>query len=199
MSQVPARRSIDEIARAAQWSGGIKQGRDWNIVERQLGTVLPDDYKQLMTRFPSGFFRNAINLDNPIDARTDLDRFLREDVWEVIDIIGHPTNGYLAGTGYRTFPGPRGLLPWGNDLQGGMFCWVTDPGDPNQWPVAYNDRDDDGWREHSGGITGVIWEILTHNGDDNILHINLDHELPVFRVPSTYGPGDKWTPHPEYR
>jgi hypothetical protein len=45
MGQSRARRSIDELAKAARWTGGINQGRDWDLVEREIGATLPDDYK----------------------------------------------------------------------------------------------------------------------------------------------------------
>lgn len=199
MSGKQARRSIDEIARAAQWDGRIEPGRDWATVEREIGIGLPDDYKELMARFPSGFYRNAVSLDNPIDARTNLETFVREEIREMVEIIGHEELDYLEGTAYRLFPEPGGLLPWGNDLQGGMFCWITDPADPDKWPIAYYSQDLLEWREHHGPITEVIWEVLTHSGEDNILSRDLDDEPAVFRVPSVYAGDGVWIPHPEYR
>ncbi|WP_329065623.1 SMI1/KNR4 family protein [Amycolatopsis sp. NBC_01480] len=199
MIQPRARHSIEELAKAAHWAGGIKKGRGWDVVEREIGITLPDDYKEMMSIFPSGFFRNAVSFNNPIDERTDFEKFVREDVRNTIEVIGDRDLDYLEDTDYRLFPEPGGLLPWGNDMQGGMFCWLTKPDDPNQWPVAYYSQDLLEWSEHNGGTIEVIWEILTHVGDDNILHRRLDHELPIFRVPSTYMGNDEWLPHAEYR
>ncbi len=199
MSHAQARRSIDALADAVKWTGGIKKGRDWDTVEREISGTLPRDYKEMMSRFPSGSFRNAVSLGNPIDARIDLATFVREEIREMIETIGHEDLDYLENTDYRLFPEAGGLLPWGNDLQGGIFCWVTKPADPDEWPVAYCNQDLLEWREHSGGIVEVVWEVLTCTGDDNILHRDLAHEEAIFRVPSTYMGNGEWQPNEEYR
>lgn len=176
-----------------------KKGRDWGVVEERMGTALPDDYKEMMGRFPSGFFRNAVSFENPIDSRVDLDDFVRNRVQRTIGALGNPDLEYLQSTDYHVFPQPGGLLPWGNDLQGGIFCWRTEPDDPNQWPIAYYSADLLKWFEHDGGVVEIIWEVLTHAGRDNILRRNLDHEQPVFRVPSTYMGDGEWVANAGYR
>ena len=199
MDETPERRSIDDIAEAAQWTGDIRRGRDWETVEREVGTRLPDDYKKLLSRFPSGTFRDAIQIVNPIDARTDFERFVRDEVRGLLEILGDEGLEYLKGTGYRLFPEPGGLLPWGQDQQGGIFCWLTEPADPDRWRVAYYSRDGNDWQEHPGPMTEVVWEVLTCVGEANLLEWNLDHEPAVFRVPSTHAGDGVWIPHPEYR
>lgn len=200
MNETPARRSIDEIAEAAQWDGGIRQGRDWETVEHEIGTRLPGDYKELLSRFPSGTFRDAITVVNPIDERTDFAKFLRDDIRDMLEILGDEGLEYLEGTDYRVFPEPGGLLPWGQDGQGGIFCWLTGSAGPDRWRVAYYSRNADEWREHEGPMTALVWEVLTAVGDTTILHWDFDEHLPaVFRVPSTHMGDGVWIPHPEYR
>ncbi|SEP53773.1 SMI1/KNR4 family protein [Amycolatopsis saalfeldensis] len=199
MSQPRAQHSIDEIARVAQWNGRIQPGRDWKSVEQEIGTTLPDDYKELLNRFPSGSYRNAITVSNPVDSRTDYAKFIREDIHGTLEILGDEGLEYIEDTGYRTFPELGGLLPWGHDGQGGMFCWITEPADPNQWRVAYYSQGLGEWREHSGPMTDVIWKVLTGTGDDNIFRWDLAHELAIFRVPSTLLANGEWLPYAEYR
>ncbi|WP_409465336.1 hypothetical protein [Amycolatopsis sp. GA6-003] len=115
-------RLVEEIVEITRWTGGIRPGRDGSTAERDIGTVLPDDRKELSSRFPSGAFC---------------------DPYEGLE--------YLDGTNYRFFPAEGGLLPWGGDGQGGMFCRITDPADPNRRPVAYRSRDMDECREHPPG------------------------------------------------
>ncbi|MGV9298152.1 SMI1/KNR4 family protein [Amycolatopsis sp. NPDC003676] len=194
------RHSIDELAQASGWTGGIRQGRDWADVERKLGVSLPDDYKAMLSRFPSGFFRNAVSFENPIDARVDLEEFARDCVGRVVATLSDERLEYLCDTGYAPFPEPAGLLPWGGDLQGGMFCWLTEPADPNQWPIAYYSADLREWFEYDGGVVEMIREVLARPGGDNLLRRDLDHEEPVFRIPSTYaGESRGWIPDAEYR
>ncbi|ATY11526.1 hypothetical protein CU254_14470 [Amycolatopsis sp. AA4] len=193
-------RLIEEIVEITRWTGSIRPGRDWSTVERDIGTVLPDDYKELFSRFPSGAFCDAIVVANPVDARTDYPRFLREDVLGTLEILADERLEYLNGTNYRLFPAEGGLLPWGGDGQGGMFCWLTEPADPNRWLIAHYNADFREWFEYEGGVVEMIWEVLTRPGGDNLLRRDLDHEEPIFRVPSTYA-GERlgWIPNPEYR
>ncbi|MGW7537576.1 SMI1/KNR4 family protein [Amycolatopsis sp. NPDC054798] len=195
-----AHRPIGEIARASGWTGGIRQGRTWTDVERKVGITFPDDYQALMSRFPSGCFRGAVNFRNPLDARIDLDAFVRDTIDSVLESFAAPWEEFREGTDYRLFPEPGGLLPRANDTGGGVFFWRTGPEDPNQWPVVFWSRSTFEWNEHPGGMVEVVWEVLTHTGGDNVLRMDLDYEEPIFRVPSTYaGEPRGWIPHEEYR
>ncbi|WP_409465337.1 SMI1/KNR4 family protein [Amycolatopsis sp. GA6-003] len=191
------RHSIDELAEVSGWTGGIRQGREWADVEQAVGIRCPDDCKALMSRFPSGFFRSAVNFNNPIDARVDLETFVRDDIHSVLESFDSPWA--LEGTGYRLFPEPGGLLPWANDTGGGVFFWRTSSEYPNQWPVVFWDRGTFEWNEHPGGMVEVVWEVLTHPGEDNILRMDLGYEEPILRVPSVHLGDGKWLPHAEYR
>ncbi|WP_116205037.1 SMI1/KNR4 family protein [Amycolatopsis circi] len=199
MSPSRGQRTIDEIARVAQWVGQVRPGRDWEAVELDIGTVLPSDYKELLSRFPSGAYREFVWVTSPIDVRTDYANFIQEEIFGTIQVLGDEELEYLKGTDYRLYPKPGGLLPWGNDGQGGIFCWIVDGRDPDQWRVAYYNQDANEWGEHQGPVTEVIWEVLTSVGDDNILGFSIDDEPAVFRVPSTHMGNGVWLPNPEYR
>ncbi|AUI60423.1 SMI1/KNR4 family protein [Amycolatopsis sp. BJA-103] len=198
MSKSSARELVERLAQISGWRGEIETARDWEFVERELGTSLPDDYKQLLSRFPSGSYRNAIWVRNPIDARVDLSDYIENDVRSVIDVIGDEEMTYLDDADYRLFPEREGLLPWGDDLQGGMFCWVTGRSEPDHWPVAYYNQDLDKWKETSKPMVEIILEVLVNNGENNILGWNLDHEPAVFRVPSVHLGNGIWKPNPGY-
>ncbi|WP_406630568.1 SMI1/KNR4 family protein [Amycolatopsis sp. WGS_07] len=193
------RHPVEEIVEVTGWTGGVRQGREWADVERDIGTTLPADYKELFSRFPSGAFRDLIVVTNPVDARTDYPRFIGEEVFGILEILADEELEYLENADYRLFPDQSGLLPWGHDGQGGMLCWITEPADPDRWRVAYYAQGMDHWREHPGPMTEVIREVLTSAGDDNIFGWTLG-ELPrVFRVPSIHLGDGRWLPSPEYR
>ncbi|GAA1028532.1 MULTISPECIES: SMI1/KNR4 family protein [Amycolatopsis] len=190
---------IEEIVEITGWTGGIRRGRDWADVEQAVGIRVPDDYKALMAKFPSGCFRGAVNFSNPIDARIDLAEFVREDIHGVLESFSGTWNNKLEGTDYRLFPEPGGLLPWADDTCGGVFFWRTSSENPNHWPVVFWDRGMSEWNEHPGGMVEVVWEVLTRTGEDNILRMDLGYEKPIFRVPSTHLGDGEWLPHKEYR
>lgn len=198
MSETLAGAMLSGIVQLSQWQGTIRPGRDWSAVEGELGTTLPSDYKALLSRFPSGTYRDTIWVANPIDARTDLADFVRDEIRQTLDTIGHEDMAYLDGTSYRLFPEEGGLLPWGADGQGGWFCWITSSADPGQWRVTYYNDGMEEWREHDGPMTRIIWEVMTCEGDDNILRWDLAKEPTIFRVPSTHAGDGEWVPNLGY-
>jgi hypothetical protein len=158
---------VDEVGRLVGWRpGDFRPGLDWETVERTLGIRLPTDYKELLTRFPDGAFRNSIEVENPGQSADHVANVKRHND-ELLEIFADEYTGYLTGVAYVLFPEPGGLYPWGRTGAGGTFWWITDSPDPDTWPIAYNDRDD--WHQHPGPMSKIIHEILVSTGTDNIL------------------------------
>ena len=109
---------------------------DWPEIERQLGTALPADFKQLAEIYGPGEFDETFTLYAPTGdgARVDLVPAAREqaDTWRSIreDVIG---GGPLV-----VYPEPGGLLAWGMVPIGLALCWQTE-GQPDRWPVVVCD------------------------------------------------------------
>ena len=158
---------VDDVAGLVGWRpGDFRAELGWAAVERELGTRLPADYKELLTRFPSGAFRSSVEVDNPGQSADELANVKRHNE-ELLEIFADQDTGYLTGTSYVLFPASEGLYPWGRTDAGGTFWWITDSADPDSWRVAYNDRDD--WHEHPGPMSKLIHELLVSTGTANIL------------------------------
>ncbi|MFE0021010.1 SMI1/KNR4 family protein [Amycolatopsis sp. NPDC059021] len=167
MTDAQGQSHVDEVARLVGWRhGDFRPELDWEAVERELGTPLPADYKELLTRFPAGAFRGSIEVENPGQSAEELATVKRTNE-QLLEIFADPDTGYLTRVSYRLFPEPGGLYPWGNNGAGGTFWWITDSADPDTWRIAYNDRDD--WHEHPGPMSKIIHELLVSTGTDNIL------------------------------
>ena len=100
---------------------------DWSAAERELGFVLPTDFKQLIRLYGSGEFYGSLYVSNPLTAggrawiRRHLDRFRElRDACEVVRPLP---------------PDSPGLLPWGGDSNGHRYCWLAD-GPPDTWEVV---------------------------------------------------------------
>lgn len=163
----PRQSYVDDICLLVGWRpGDFHPELSWETVERQLGLRLPADYKELLTRFPSGGFRNGIEVSNPAQSAQDLRHEARDNA-ELLAIFADEDTGYLTDTTYRLFPEPGGLYPWGRNGAGGTFWWITDAPDPDDWRIAYNDYDN--WHEHPGPMTKVVHELLVSTGVDHLL------------------------------
>lgn len=78
---------------------------DWSRVELELGLILPEDYKGLVTAFGSGMFGVGLYILNPVSSS------------EYARLSGDALRRYRQGVdfledkiGIRFFPQPKGLL-----------------------------------------------------------------------------------------
>jgi hypothetical protein len=104
----------------------------WNPIERDLGTALPRDYKELVALYGGGKFKQFLWLLSPFSAndsinllqrslqRAEHDREFREQIPEEFP--------------YSIFPEPQGLLLCAKTDTGAPIYWVT-TGPVNRWPL----------------------------------------------------------------
>ncbi|OXM44788.1 SMI1/KNR4 family protein [Amycolatopsis alba] len=180
-AETPSR--VDDIARLLGWQAQFTPERPWAVVEQDLGVTLPSDYKELLTRFPGGLFRQIV-VSSPV-ANDQAWAEYKYALDELLQILGDEDLEYLDNVDYTLYPAPGGLLPWGTDGQGGTFCWITGSSDPDQWRIAYHDQSADQWREHAGPTTELLYEILTNTGQENLLRWDFT-DLPVEYIPYSY-------------
>ena len=100
---------------------------DWGCAENELGLVFPSDFKQLISRYGTGEFYGSMYIANPLmpwgrdQIRGDLERY--RELSEACEMS------------LQLFPDRPGLLPWGNDSNGHLYCWWTD-GPQDSWRVV---------------------------------------------------------------
>ncbi len=108
-------------------SDPINNEGDWSIAEVEFEVVFPTDFKELIQHYGTGEFYGDLHISNPIRAwgrdkiRNDLDRYRELRDAAEIPLILHPE-----------IPG---LLPWGGDSNGHLYCWWTE-GSPDDWGIV---------------------------------------------------------------
>lgn len=134
-------------------------GGDWAAAELALGTALPPDFKDLVTRYGSGSIDSFLILLNPRSSRPAV-RFgpagesflggLREIRESLPDEVPFPIH-----------PEPGGLLPWGTTDNGDIGYWVTSPqDDPGRWSIAVGEARGPGWFTHPGPLSRFLAGVL---------------------------------------
>jgi hypothetical protein len=105
----------------------------WRDAEARIGTRLPTDFRDFVSRYGTGVFNDPGRLcvfpRNPLAPDFD-DRFRSDRDW-LREMKG------LAGEKefpYEVFPHTPGLILWAEDDNGCMFFWLTE-GQPDRWPV----------------------------------------------------------------
>jgi hypothetical protein len=109
-------------------------GEHWPTLRQTLGIALPDDYRDFGLRYGSGCFddpgRLLVYVWNPFspDYVQTVQRCCDELRSDRLDL---PKERNIP---YGVFPHQPGWLPWGNDIDGGLLCWLTE-GEPDAWPI----------------------------------------------------------------
>jgi hypothetical protein len=99
----------------------------WKEVEKLVGSALPADYRAFAERYGSGrFCHQFIRVFSPLDlVYTDWLQMCLDSLHVASEM----------GIKYEIHPARPGLLPWGDDENGGVLCWLT-KGVPDEWPVV---------------------------------------------------------------
>ncbi|PNE16959.1 hypothetical protein B1H26_18400 [Amycolatopsis sp. BJA-103] len=182
---VESRPVLDRIASAVDWKGSVLPELAWGAVEGRVGTSFPGDYKEFMSRFPSGAFRDVIRILNPIQNSEHLTLFKEEFDRNLIGVKMARENGYDS---FPPFPEPGGVIPFASDFAGGALFWLPWTSDPDKWHVVYQSRHSpDEWTRTRRPMTAVLLELATSRSTRNILGWDMaakDRSLAPFEVGS---------------
>ncbi|MFJ8861416.1 hypothetical protein ACIRD8_23660 [Streptomyces sp. NPDC102451] len=128
----------------------------WATVEANLGTPLPQDYKQLADRYGPGVFNDYVHVYHP------------HGVTEYVDLTG-PMPGRIRAQlrkdhkqGTHPVPyDPETLFACAGTGNGEYLFWITDPaGDPDRWRIAVNEARGPGWFTYDGTLTAFLAAVL---------------------------------------
>lgn len=135
----------------------------WGPVERELGTQLPGDYKQLCEAFGCGEFSDFLHVlsvdeSQVFDLLTRWRVFLNDAVAfgvgdDDVDPIFDP---------YRIYePGKGGLIPWGSTRSADEFYWLVETETPGAWPILARVADSTNWRRFEISVPEFVLRVLT--------------------------------------
>lgn len=104
----------------------------WEPVEAALGTALPQDYKDFVRVYGSGYFMQILGVHVPGSANlnTQLEHQVR--VWA-------ETFREFGDAPYPVWPEPGGLMAFGGTDNGDVLSWLQ-RGMPDEWVVVVWDR-----------------------------------------------------------
>jgi hypothetical protein len=106
---------------------------DWGNITERFGLVLPSDYTAFVQAYGSGIVSDFLTVFNPFSANSNINvdamfsrlSSLRE--LRMLDPEELP---------YPLFFEPGGLLPWGESVDGDIYCWITDNEISTFWRVV---------------------------------------------------------------
>ncbi|MCF2526242.1 SMI1/KNR4 family protein [Yinghuangia soli] len=131
---------------------------DWAQVEASLGTALPEDYKQVVSRYRGLVVGGFIRVLHPHGRRQGMDIVVEDEsnrAW--IEFLHEEAEfGEYEPPPYAAFPQPGGILRWGVTIDGDYCHWVTNPHGPDTWHVVVSEHKGDQWTEFPGGFEDFL-------------------------------------------
>lgn len=100
---------------------------DWDAIEAQTGLRFPADFKRLIEAYGSGEMLGDLQIYNPLTTEgqksiaSELDSL--EQIREALEFL------------WAIYPEESGMLPWGSDSNGNVFCWFA-AGQPDDWETG---------------------------------------------------------------
>jgi len=106
--------------------------RPWGPIEAELGTALPQDYKDFVRLYGNGYFLEflGINVPRSRNPHTRLESGVRVICDSFLEDEELP---------YPLWPKPDGLLPFGGTDNGDYLFWLP-RGAPENWGIVVWDR-----------------------------------------------------------
>ncbi|MER5631435.1 SMI1/KNR4 family protein [Streptomyces nitrosporeus] len=133
--------------------------RDWQAVERELGTPVPTDYQQLIEAYGGGLFDETVWILDP--ACPDEDHNLLSATTERAEVLAdlretEPAPQQIRDTGAR-------VAPWAYVEDSGAYLyWLAEPGQkPDEWTVMSNEGRGPLWEHHDTRCAPFLLAVLT--------------------------------------
>ncbi|WP_338699772.1 SMI1/KNR4 family protein [Streptomyces sp. Q6] len=147
------------LAAMTQWRAPGGRGVDWGVLEADLGTALPVDFRSLAAAYPVLVIGDFLTVSLPApgaeaawasESRNDE---ILQDLHEMEDMED-----------YVPYPQPGGLISWGESDRGDAFYWKTSPADPDAWPVVIR-TDNADWIGFPMGVVEFLTGWFGHTLD----------------------------------
>ena len=150
----------------------------WEIVEEQLGTRLPDDYKRFLEAFGISTINGFLVVLAPLSSSQHVDLLKCGR----IELEAYETSKREFPKYYRdeVYPTPCGILPFAITENGEVLYWRT-VGNPEQWTVTVYESRGPKKFDFNGGVTEFLVAVLTGEIECDVLPRGFLKVPPVFK------------------
>ena len=185
------------LTEAAGISPTAGRSYDWEAIEAVLGLGLPSDYKLIAESFPEGLFRLFAEVWLPDSEKRLLSDFAL-DIMDTVRELRLDEDFADLGFPFPAYPQPGGLLLCGSLRCPGYVFWLTDPGDPDEWPLVLAQEDYEHWERFGGPLSEFLAEVALGHFDasgfrDDFQWQGQDH-IDILSRP-VFGP-EQFSPEP---
>jgi hypothetical protein len=151
---------------------------DWDAVEQELTSCLPDDYKRFIEHYGTGRIAGLLWPLNPFSSNKHLN--LLQQCPFVLDIERKLRDRFPKYHPWRLFPEPGGLLPWCVTDNGDYVMWRT-VGGPNDWTTFIYEPRGTVQQDCSCGMSSFLSRWLS-----NEIEVKIFDREPIFEQNPIY-------------
>lgn len=184
----PRGHRVADLLELVSFSGQARDRFRWADVEKSIGLTLPDDYKELVESFSSGYFQDFVQIIRPGDMGASKGEFLGYYAHRLEDMRqwrnNEPTRFPLP-----IFPEPGGLLPWGRSIRSDLFFWLTEGENPANWPIVATDSEFTNWASFNRSVCDFLIDVVTGQYDGQPFGVHLRADFPKFQTMESLAPG----------
>lgn len=127
----------------------------WDVVERSLGTMLPDGYKAFIEYFGPGRFSGELQYFTP---------GIESSGYELVHLVKRNHERWIGAPRFPDdtppFPEPGGVLMFASIGDDATAQWRTRPGDPNTWGIVIDHGSLAGDLEFAGDLLDLVTAML---------------------------------------
>jgi hypothetical protein len=151
----------------------------WDVIEKQLGTKLPEDYKKFIRYYGTGSINEFLFVLNPFSVNRHVNLVERGQVErEAFQTSKANFPKYYFD---EIFPNIGGLLPFGITDNGEVLYWRT-AGRVEHWTVTVYESRGPGHINYGIDMTSFLRGMLSGTIDCKLLPNSFFKAIPTFRV-----------------
>lgn len=136
-------------------------------IERELGVTLPQDYKEYIIRFGTGYIGGFLWIFNPFTQKESLNFLHQKNTrLDALRVIKEKYGDEECP--YPLYPEAGGLLPWGATDNANVLYWLT-IGRSDNWTVVINESRGPLFEEYQESMTSYLTKLISGNISSKII------------------------------
>jgi hypothetical protein len=151
----------------------IETSGSWDNVENQLGTKLPQDYKDFIEVFGSGIIGRFVTVLNPFSSRPGLNLIVQSKLQ--LAALSVLRDNFSEPNPYKLYPANGGLLPVAITDNGDVVHWLTTE-DVTGWTMVVNEARSPDFQHFACNLTtflaGILNKSITCRAFPNCVFLN---------------------------
>ena len=146
----------------------VENKGDWKEAEKEIGTALPEDYKEFISTYGTGSISHEFQIMNPFSKNKFFNLAIQHEA--IRESWAELHEEFPRDHPYPPWPNLGGILRWGTTGNGDDIFWLTKEM-PNEWSVVVFHHSSARLIAYQGlGMARFLVELLSHELKDNPFH-----------------------------